>query len=577
MILSRKEGRRSKYIQIENSIQEKRQQKQMEVKELEDAAQQRTATLQQRIDTLLEETQRLKDTLSEEIRRVKETLAEDKSKVAAKYDTIIQELDDQLQGLQRLNNQDDHLISLVNSIPDEILSLIFETYVLDGESPRLLQAVSHRWRSVSLSTPRLWARIGIYSRREYQRYNKADKPLMSRRYWGGSFEPCFTAEHVEKTARMAGSLDLSVVISSIGVEADLGSHHPPRILRVILGPQYSSRIVNLHIDSSSFKPIWWKASNDWIGNFAKLQSLHSNSGSESERSLDSLIAARSTIRNLTFCGNGHTVFLDTTLSGIRSLEIDYLMDEEDFNEILPKLLQIEYIKRAPWLWPSQNTPSLILPTLKEIKLTCDGAWLHLLTMPKLKMLYISQEKSRRGDTPNDTQARRKSIKGPIFPNLEYLDVEANSPSFLSNYQLPSLRRFRLSSQTSRFHKRHKLLPFKCPNTLSEFILCGGCSIDVIRDALRKVPKLQVFKLQEYNGDDQASLLGVFAVTANSHVICPELKEIEFEFCSNWDYEQAQKDPSPFRRVMEEQQSVGSPLVSFKLFSFGGCLNIRTQI
>ncbi|KAG8791873.1 hypothetical protein FRC16_000245, partial [Serendipita sp. 398] len=104
MILSRKEERRSKYIQIENSIQEKRQQKQMEAKELEDAAQQRTATLQQRIDALLEETQRLNDTLSEEIQKVKETLAEDMSKVAAKYNTIIQELDNQLQGLQRLTS-----------------------------------------------------------------------------------------------------------------------------------------------------------------------------------------------------------------------------------------------------------------------------------------------------------------------------------------------------------------------------------------------------------------------------------------------------------------------------------------
>ncbi|KZP34156.1 hypothetical protein FIBSPDRAFT_554 [Athelia psychrophila] len=51
----------------------------------------------------------------------------------------------------------------VRSVPDDVLSLIFFTYVNaeDGHDAMLLAGVSKRWRAICLSSPSLWSRIYI--------------------------------------------------------------------------------------------------------------------------------------------------------------------------------------------------------------------------------------------------------------------------------------------------------------------------------------------------------------------------------------------------------------------------------
>ncbi|KAG8828104.1 hypothetical protein FRC19_009188 [Serendipita sp. 401] len=355
---------------------------------------------------------------------------------------------------------------------------------------------------------------------------------------------------------MAGNLDLQVHIYSVEVEND--PNKVPEVLSTILGPQFCARIVDLRIETIDYR----STSTEWIGNFPKLRSLQFSYLREG--SLQSLIATRSMVRTLTlYYDCAVSALPDSTWSGLRSLKVER-MSAENVHQLLPKLAQIEHLTGLPMSWPNKNTPPFTLPYLEEISLSCDPAWIHILTMPKLKKLHLIQEKPRRSDAQSDNQGRDKSSKDLSFPDLEYLDVTTNSPSFLSKYHLPSLRSIRLSSESFDFHKRHRLLPFKCSNTLSELILEGGCSTDVILDALRKASLLRVFKLEKYRAKDHVGLIDVLAITDKPHVICPRLEQVSLSFRYSGDFNIAEQDPAPYQKVKDARQCAGLPFYVFDL-------------
>ncbi|KAG8754023.1 hypothetical protein FRC14_005449 [Serendipita sp. 396] len=530
VIIEKIKERKEECSQIERVIQEELEWKKMEIEETKETAQKQVAPL-------LEQIQKTKDDLSEK-----------PSKIITRYHD---------------NTQDDQPLNLVQSIPDEILSLIFEAYVSGDQDPRILQVICHRWRRVSLSTPLLWTRIEIFSPADNPRPTWPYVSPMSRTNWGTSFQPCSTIEQVDNVASMAGSLDLHIKISSVETRNDFGEHNASKILEAVLGPQYSGRIVDLSIYLSAFNQAWVHGADKWLGKFPKLRSLRSRDPSHAP--LEALIAARSTIRDISFpITSSIGSFPDTTWAGLRSLSITLWGHQRVFHQLLPKLSRIENIKVAPPSWPNSDTPSFILPSLREISLKCDPIWLQALTMPKLKTLHIAQRKTRQSSTRN-TQGRDRSNKDRNLPGLEYLDVTSNGPSFLSRFLLPDLRTFRLSSECLAFDKCCKLFPFKGPSTLSEFILNGTCSTDAILDAIRKMPQLRVLKLEKYMGKEQAGLLDALAITAGPQVVCPKLEQIIFIFHWNWDFNDAEKNPGPYQRVMKERQGAGMPLRIFSLY------------
>ncbi|KAG8753685.1 hypothetical protein FRC14_005812 [Serendipita sp. 396] len=532
--------------QIERVIQEELEWKKMEIEEAEEAA-------QTRIAPLLEQIQKIRDDLSDTI-----------SKITTTYHDNTQILSDQIRDLQNLNTQDHQLLNLVQLIPDEILILIFEAYVSGDKNPRILQAICHRWRRVSLSAPSLWTRIEILSDFNRPRTIWLSNTLMSRSKWGTSFQPCSTIEQVDNIASMAGSLDLHIKISSVDSRDGFGENNAPKILEAVLGPKYSARIVDLAIQLSAYDQSWVFGADKWLGGFPKLRSLRSRELPDAY--LEALIAARSSIRDISLLDPGRMAsFPDATWAGLRSLSVTSHADEELFQQLLPKLSRIEIISGTPSPWPNSNTPSFTLPSLREISLKCDPAWLQALTMPELKTLHITQKKTQRSSTQNSTPGRDRSTKALNFPGLEYLDVTSNGPSFLSKFQLPDLRTFRLSSESLDFNKRCKLFPFKGPSTLSEFILRGGCPTDAIIDAIRKMPQLRVLKLEKYMGKEQTSLLDALAITAGPQVVCPRLEQIVFIFYRYWDFDDVEKNPSPYERVMKERQDAGMPLRIFSLY------------
>ncbi|KAG8812651.1 hypothetical protein FRC19_003007 [Serendipita sp. 401] len=532
--------------QIEHVIQEELERKKVEIEETKEAA-------QKRIAPLLEQIQKMEDNPSQP-----------KSKVNTRYYDNNQVLSDQMQELRLLNTQDHQPLNLVQSIPDEILILIFEAYVSGDEDPRNLQAICHRWRRVSLSAPFLWTRIEIFSPTANPRSTWPYDSLISRSNWGTSFQPCSTIQQVADIASMAGSLDLHIKLSSVGNQNDVDERNAPKILEAVLGPQYSGRIVNLSIYLSTFNEAWVHDADKWLGRFPKLRSLRSRDPSRAP--LEALIAARSTIQNITFPTTSSIgPFPDTTWAGLRSLSITSWGDQEVFQQLLPKLSQIEYIKLPLSSWPNSDTPSFTLPSLREISLECDPVWLQALTMPKLKTLHITLRKTQQRNTQNSTQRRDRSTKALDFPGLEYLDVTSNGPSFLSKFRLPDLRTFRLSSGHLDFKKRCKLFPFNGPSSLSEFILNGECSTDAILSAIRKMPQLRVLKLEKYTGKEQTSLLDALAITAGPQVVCARLEQIVFIFHQLWAYHDAEKNPSPYQRVMKERQDAGMPLRVLSLY------------
>ncbi|KAF7969956.1 hypothetical protein HWV62_25502 [Athelia sp. TMB] len=76
----------------------------------------------------------------------------------------LEELDAQKNAIQLEFNELQNVDAPISSLPDEVLGMIFETGVLLDDLPKsqfatLVSHVTHSWRSIALTTPRLWNTI----------------------------------------------------------------------------------------------------------------------------------------------------------------------------------------------------------------------------------------------------------------------------------------------------------------------------------------------------------------------------------------------------------------------------------
>jgi hypothetical protein len=335
--------------------------------------------------------------------------------------------------------------SPIYKLPFELLGLVFLHYI-QADSPWTLTHVSRLWRTVTLSTPRLWAGVrmaGIRSREG----SKTPR-------WSDGLEYCDSVSRLQSALARAGAVPLDVCIGTHDFYHVYAMHEEivedDRTRETLL-----EECCKMGVDN-------WRSleiARCWVlhftgvdgllhGRFSNLEEL-SICGFQSS-ALHHLLADAPQLRTITLrhvCLRPYAVL--PFWSKIRSFSLvkAFLFDEEEFDAFATILetskslesLQIELkdVHRPQWA-PLHSRRPVVLPHLRS--LTYRGHWAIPIVAPNLGQLAIE-------DVRLPELLRAKHLDGAPFIEMPHLVQLSLSRTILSD--LAILRALRLKDLTLR--------------------------------------------------------------------------------------------------------------------------------
>jgi hypothetical protein len=335
--------------------------------------------------------------------------------------------------------------STIHKLPFELLSLIFLHYI-QSDSPWTLSHVSRLWRTVTLSTPRLWAGVRIAGIRSREG-SKTPR-------WSDGLEYCDSVPRLQSALARAGAVPLDVCIGThdfyhvyVTQEENAENERTREAL--------FEECCKIGVDN-------WRSleiARCWVlhftgvdgllhGRFASLEEL-SICGFQSS-ALHHLLADAPRLRTITLrhvCLRPYAVL--PFWSKIRSFSLvrAFLFDDDEFDAFATILeasqslesLQIELkdIHRPQWA-PLHSRRPVMLQHLRS--LTYRGLWAIPIVAPNLVQLAIE-------DIRLPELLQTKHLDGAPFIEMPHLIQLSLSRTLISD--LPILRAQRLKDLTLR--------------------------------------------------------------------------------------------------------------------------------
>ena len=335
--------------------------------------------------------------------------------------------------------------SPIHKLPFELLSLIFLHYI-QTDSPWTLAHVSHLWRTVTLSTPRLWAGVRIAG----IRCREGSKNPR----WSDGLEYCDSVPRLQSALARAGAVPLDVCIGThdfyhVYVTQEENAEND-RTREALL-----EECCKMAVDN-------WRSleiARCWVLHFTGVDGLlHGRFANLEELSICSfqssvfhhLLADAPRLRTITLrhvCLRPYAVL--PFWSKIRSFSLvrAFLFDDDEFDAFATILetsqslesLQIELkdIHRPQWA-PLQSRRPVVLPHLRS--LTYRGLWAIPIVAPNLVQLAIE-------DIRLPELLQTKHLDGAPFIEMPHLIQLSLSRTILSD--LAILRAQRLKDLTLR--------------------------------------------------------------------------------------------------------------------------------
>ncbi|PVF92886.1 hypothetical protein CPB86DRAFT_790690 [Serendipita vermifera] len=339
----------------------------------------------------------------------------------------------------------------IASIPDEILSLVFQHYVEMGLSVWDLIPVSRRWERVAFSTRSLWSSISIRNHyleadlielvyhNETEYYDRLEE----------SWHVCLEQSHFSKAMARAGECLLSIeLLFNITSQEELLLLESA--MDMLMNPKNSVRIkfLKLSIDTATvaqMRPHYFrdtplqnlhrlqilKLPQEWLQNLlqsicASTRALKVIECSFEDDPLEDLINCLS----------------DRVVNQLQYIEVPSDTSPEQLDALIPRFTNVEEIHHLPGDWPTNATPLGKLNHLRVAYLSCVLPNFRRLQWPSLEELIIYEQDHSAAEEDfrmvdfGDTEGKLKHL---LFPELISFTILSYRPlHWLFNITAPRL-------------------------------------------------------------------------------------------------------------------------------------------
>ncbi|PVF92116.1 hypothetical protein CPB86DRAFT_819918 [Serendipita vermifera] len=459
----------------------------------------------------------------------------------------------------------------INSVPNEILSLIFHHYVKMGGVVWRLIPVSKRWERIAFDTRSLWTSILIQNRTPRDKsvkefiynddieYYKKDTECSSLEYT--SKHVCFEPDHLRKALSRTGEcfLDIQIRFRSPSGRNNFSLDF---MIDMLMEPAISTRIRSLELDIDETDAPTTRTDHFDHVSLPNLRQLNIFSAPEDwTRNLLRSISASTKKLDVMECFSDEPVaqyLSDRILNQIRVFTHDA---SEGFDNIVHKLVNVEEIAFFPFNWPSATTSPSTLLHLQTASLNCHPCHIRRIQWPSLETLWVGA----RGVPGTPSSPQIIEFEGKLtqswFSMLKSLYINSGHPlHWLANVSAP-----RLAMLFVEWDRRPNLelptgLIFSPFTSIKRFHFCTPCDDEEIISLLKLMPNVTTADISPalMKSDFGLGLLRGLAEAGNDSLLCPELDSLTLGGPSHRVRTQrAALEPEIKRLIQMEERSISS--------------------
>ena len=397
--------------------------------------------------------------------------------------------------------------SWIQTLPNELLSEIFRHYVALDYSAWLLTLVCKRWQDVALATPSLWTCISASSL-EIDGTVRWECSGITR-YSYGRASMCYSMQHLDEAVRRAGSLPLQ-----LHLQGTSGYQLMVKLVCEIFRSPLSSRLEELHITIDERATVTKDMAFPSFPNLRVLK-LHCLSGDLADALLDSVS--------------------NSSAGSLRTMLLHSSVDQDQVDHILSTFIQLEELLNCPRDWPSNRTPNLIAPHLKQLEVVCFCPNLNRLQLPSLQTLVVNDVPFSEFD---NSETRLD------FPGLISIRITTKSVKWLRYTIAPRLEELSIHLHLGREATQKQLLPPNLYPTVRTLVLAlwprpyevgdGDTKDKILISALQAVPNALSVDItssasSRNNPKLRLQLLDRLGSTATpgepDDILCPQLQDL----------------------------------------------------
>ncbi|PVF95727.1 hypothetical protein CPB86DRAFT_827706 [Serendipita vermifera] len=326
----------------------------------------------------------------------------------------------------------------MESIPNEILSFIFEKYIELRLSVWNLITVSQRWNLVAFSTPQLWDTLVVLPSSDFMASKRIfyDKSGV-KNYYSGNKHLCHEESQLRRCLSRCGEVTLDVEFRCTKASVE-DNNKLATCLKILIGTPISGRLRALSLIIRSNDVMSSEPECFHFPQFHRLEKLSIGGKASSKwyQDLVRVVCNTSILHTLTL----HPLpeLPDNVWRRLRV--INFNLSPEVLDRLASKISHVKELNRGvlPADWPSTRTPAMAFPNLRSIKVRANPVKFRRVQFPNLLELDVAD--------PNLSASYQKdALNFTSFPMLSELLVAVILPErWILNVHLPRLKTLRLS-------------------------------------------------------------------------------------------------------------------------------------
>jgi hypothetical protein len=429
-------------------------------------------------------------------------------------------IEEKIKSLKRKNELLLATIAPISKLPSELLSLIFEEFVLMDQSIWPLTNVSSRWKQVAFGTHSIWSRILLMKRDQYGAYSEF-RDEGDIKYYKGSSHVCFDDQDFSEAILRAGACPLELSIDYDSWRND-GHNDFVSSLKVAMKKGVANRIKYLDI-SVKCHPV----STQWPGCFQsmplenlcclKIQHLPNEWRQNLFQSISLFTKA---LRSFTNSKSGPMLTLpDRLWNGMKHLDFNENITSDELDRLCHKVPYIVSLQGLPKEWPSDKTPICTFRDLQSVKLHSKSVNFRRAQWPGVQQMEVT-------DDYLTSSISNESLKWATFPMLTSLKITSGRPyQWLVRTNMPVLTTLSIETLGFASPDGYQSLPASNFPMLRTVIINVDYGVACGTSLLRALPQVTSLTSKS-TGSGVLTLLQRLTEFNGGFTYCPNLQELQ---------------------------------------------------
>ncbi|PVF92885.1 hypothetical protein CPB86DRAFT_145772 [Serendipita vermifera] len=411
---------------------------------------------------------------------------------------------------------------VIDTLPNEIVALIFQEYVDSGEYLEDLLGISNRWDQIALHTPCLWTKIlieNLHSR------NYCPAPLPGERIFRLGALVCFRAEDVKVALSRSGTCPLDIVIFYTTGYGSLDTDFITAVSSLMQSPRSDDiRSLLVDIDDDNLPSNCPDMFSHVSLRSLFLLDLGFIPYDWSKSLMNSIAETTQGLQVLEHFDEHPLISLaDHVCQGVTSISFPEWLSPEHIDQTINKFSRVQQLKFVPSGWPSERTPPVVLHYVQDITLKTNIVHLRRLGWPRLKSLEIMEL----------YESSSSSLPFVDLPLLETLKLITCRPhEWLSNVSMPALTSLEVDIPTAHISiSSFQTTPLGTFPTVQSIRLATAACDTAAIILLQAFPKVLSVSLLPSEYDPHHDRFGLELIPRlkdydNEFLLCPKLRDLE---------------------------------------------------